>query len=197
MGFNRTLVPHEELLTCAGLTSIETVILTRQLKWLGHVRMPGTRFSKKELFGELVEDQRPCGGPMKQYRDHIKKILLSCAIDPSQPEDLTSDQKRLEKCHPYWHESLRCRVEPNARNEEATVKSTADTKAGGSLYLAHLSTGSRSASSALRGHHRRTLTDYFKQVSIFADRSKKQNFKQSLKHCTKFISVNLRAEAAH
>ena len=94
MGLNWTdRVPHEEILARAGLTSIEAVILTRQLRWLGHVvRMPGTRLPKMVLFGELAEGQRPHGRPMKRYRDHMKKVLLSCAIDPSQLENLASDR---------------------------------------------------------------------------------------------------------
>ena len=44
-------IPHVELRRRAGTTCLETILLRRQLRWLGHViRMPGNRLTRRLLY---------------------------------------------------------------------------------------------------------------------------------------------------
>ena len=54
----------------AGIASIETLILKRQLRWVGHViRMPATRLPRMLLYGQLSEGRRNVGGQRRRYKD--------------------------------------------------------------------------------------------------------------------------------
>ena len=47
-------IPHLEIRRRAGTTCLETILLSRQLRWLGHViRMPGNRLTRRLLYIEL------------------------------------------------------------------------------------------------------------------------------------------------
>ena len=73
-----------QLLTCAGLPSIPTILMKAQLRWAGHVaRMPDSRIPKKLLFGELQTGKRSLGAPKKRYKDTRKVSLKTFGINPN------------------------------------------------------------------------------------------------------------------
>ena len=82
---------HSEIRSRAGIPTIETVLLHRQLRWLGHViRMPHSRLPHSVLYGQLRLGRRSVGGQEKRFRDHIKSIPKKCNIPFNRLETLAS-----------------------------------------------------------------------------------------------------------
>ena len=85
-------VPHNEIRRRANIEPLETILVRKQLRWLGHViRMPDDRLPKQALFGELSSGLRGVGGQFKRYKDHIKAILKKCDIQSHALEHLAGD----------------------------------------------------------------------------------------------------------
>ena len=84
-------VTHSQIRSRAGIPTIESMLLHRQLHWLGHViRMPHSRLPHCVLYGQLKLGRRSVGGQKKRVKDHIKSILKRCNITFSRLETLTS-----------------------------------------------------------------------------------------------------------
>ena len=67
---------HSENRSRAGTPTIESMLLHRQLRWLGHViRMSHSRLTNCVLYGQLKLGRRCVGGQNKRFKDHIKSIL--------------------------------------------------------------------------------------------------------------------------
>ena len=81
-------VTHSEIRSRAATPTIESMLLHRQLRWLGHViRMPHC-----VLYGQLKLGRRTVGGQKKYFKDHIKSIIKRCNIPFSRLETLTSER---------------------------------------------------------------------------------------------------------
>ena len=88
-------IPHVSILKNTDSTSIEAVIMTRQLNWTGHViRMPDNRLPKQLLYGELAQGQRSVGGQKKRFKDNLKSTLKKCSIQPSTLETVASNRSQ-------------------------------------------------------------------------------------------------------
>lgn len=75
-------VTNIEVLRRAKTTTIETMIRSNRLRWLGHVcRMPDYRIPKQLLFGELAQGKRSRGRPKKRWKDCIKEDLSIFGLD--------------------------------------------------------------------------------------------------------------------
>ena len=82
---------HSEIRSRAGIPTIESMLLHRQLRWLGHViRMPRSRLPHCVLYGQLRLGSRSVGGQRKRLKDHIKSIHKKCNIPFSRLETLVS-----------------------------------------------------------------------------------------------------------
>ena len=97
-------VTHSEIRSRAGAPTIESMLLHRQLRWLGHViRMPHNRLPHCVLYGQLKLGRRSVGGQNKLFKDHIKSILKRCNILAglrlSHPKELPGDLPVLLECH--------------------------------------------------------------------------------------------------
>ena len=80
-------VTHSEIRSRAGIPTIESMLLHRPLRWLGHViRMPHSRLPHCVLYGQLKLGHRSVGGQKKRFKDHIKSILERCNIPFSRLE---------------------------------------------------------------------------------------------------------------
>ena len=85
----RERMPHTTILERTQSTSIEAMLITRQLRWVGHViRMPEDRLPRCLLYGELEDGRRSVGGQKKRYKDSLKENLKACNIVPDQLEHL-------------------------------------------------------------------------------------------------------------
>ena len=74
-------VTHFQNRSRAGIPSIKSMLLHRQLCWLGHViRMPDSRLPHRVLYGQLRLGHRSVGGQKNHFKDHIKSILKKCNI---------------------------------------------------------------------------------------------------------------------
>ena len=84
---------HSEIRSRAGIPTIESMLLHRQLRWLGHViRMPHSRLSHCVLYSQLRLGRRSVVGQKKRFKDHIKSILKKCNIPFSRVETLASNR---------------------------------------------------------------------------------------------------------
>ena len=71
-----------EVLEKALCSSLESMITTAQLHWVGHlVRMDDGRLPKRLFYGELVSGKRPQHKPRKHYKDGLKSNLKDADID--------------------------------------------------------------------------------------------------------------------
>ena len=85
-------VTHSEIISRAAIPSIESMLVHRQLRWLGHViRMLHCRLTHCVLYGQLRLGQRSVGGQKKRFKDHIKSILNKYNIPFSMLETLASN----------------------------------------------------------------------------------------------------------
>ena len=94
-------VPYVELLSRAGLSSIECMLLRAQLSWAGHVfRMPDFRYPRQMMYGLLQRGSRHRGAPKKRWKDNLKKSLKSFSIDPQNFEVLAGERDSWRSiCH--------------------------------------------------------------------------------------------------
>ena len=84
---------HSEIRSRAGVPSIESMLLHRQLRWLGHViRMPDSRLPHHVLYGQLRLGHRSVGGQNKCIKDHIKSIHKKCNTPFNGLEALVSNR---------------------------------------------------------------------------------------------------------
>ena len=84
-------VTHSEIRSRAGIPTIESMLLHRQLRWLGHViSMPHSRLPHCVLYAQLRLGRRSVGGQRKRIKDHIKSILKKCNVPFSRLQTLAS-----------------------------------------------------------------------------------------------------------
>ena len=111
-------VPDTEVLTRAGLPTIQTLLMKAQLRWAGHVaRMPDHRIPKKLLFGELQDGKRALGAPKKRFKDTLKASLKAFGINPASWEQAAADRSK-------WRAAVHC----GARQHESSRKLAAETR---------------------------------------------------------------------
>jgi len=86
-------VPNTEVLKCAGMNSMFSILSERRLRWLGHVRrMDPGRIPKDLLYGELVEGARTTGRPRLRYKDVCKKDMKTASININNWESCADDR---------------------------------------------------------------------------------------------------------
>ena len=86
-------VTHSEIRSRVRIPSIKSMLLNRQLRWLGHViRMPDGRLPQGVLYGQLRLGHRNIGGQKKRFKHHIKLILKKCNIQFNRLETLASNR---------------------------------------------------------------------------------------------------------
>ena len=86
-------VTHSEIIHRAGIPSTKSMLLHRQLCWLGHViRIPVFRLPKRVLYGQLRLGHRSVGGQKKCFKVHMKSILIKCNIPFRRLEALASNR---------------------------------------------------------------------------------------------------------
>ena len=86
-------VTHSEIRLRAGIPSIKSMLLHRQLRRLGHIiRMPHGRLPHSVLYGQLRLGHRSVGVQKKRFKDHIKQILKKCNIPFNRQDVLVSNR---------------------------------------------------------------------------------------------------------
>lgn len=88
-------ITNLEVLDRAHSSSIESILIKTQLRWVGHViRMDIHRMPRRLLYGELVDGKRNKGRPKKRFKDNVKANLQWCQIEPKELEECASDRPR-------------------------------------------------------------------------------------------------------
>ena len=84
---------NNEVLEKVNLSSIEAMLMSRQLRWVGHVmRMDNTRMPKAVFYGELSEGKRDRGAPRKRFKDQLKRQLTLGNINFKTLEETVADR---------------------------------------------------------------------------------------------------------
>ena len=86
-------VTNQEVLRRSGMSGIEALVMTAQLRWSGHVmRLEDDRLPKQIFCSELVRGKRQPGGQKKRYKDVLKCNLKACNIAPPNWTELTQNR---------------------------------------------------------------------------------------------------------
>ena len=74
-------ISNEKILTITSLPSMYDILISRCLRWTGHVnRLDNTRLPKLILYSQLTDGTRGIGRPKLRYKDTIKRNLKDCDI---------------------------------------------------------------------------------------------------------------------
>src|SRR3989441_12395228 len=85
-------ISNIEVLERSRCSSIEAMIISAQLRWVGLVvRMADDRIPKQLLDGELAHGKRSHGRQKKRFKDTLKHNMIKCNIDPSSFKALAAD----------------------------------------------------------------------------------------------------------
>ena len=96
-----TLTPDTEVLERACCYSIQTMLISTQMRWVGHVvRMDNDRLPKQLFYSELKIGKRPQHKPRKRFKDSIKDNLKKLQLDVSDWEKIAEDRAE-------WRRSIR------------------------------------------------------------------------------------------
>ena len=86
-------ISNIEVLERSRCSSIEAMMISAQLRWVGHVvRMADDRIPKQLLYGELAQGKRSRGGQRKRYKDSLKHNVIKCNLDPNTLEAMAVDR---------------------------------------------------------------------------------------------------------
>ena len=88
-------VTNADVLSCAGLPSMHTLLRQRRLRWLGHVcRMDDGRIPKYILYGERALGRRTTGHPHLRYKDVCVRDMKAVVMDTMSWEGLAADRTK-------------------------------------------------------------------------------------------------------
>ena len=94
-------ITNLEALDSANSTSIKSMRIKAQLRWVGHViRMEQFLMPRRLMYGELQLSKRNQGRPKLRYKDTVKANLQWCHIKPKELEERAMDR-------PKWRASTR------------------------------------------------------------------------------------------
>jgi len=87
-------IPRVEICRWAGTTCLETILLRRHLRWVGHViRMLGNRRPRRLLYSKLACGWRSVGSQKKRFKDHIMSSLSKYGIPFDRLVEVARDQE--------------------------------------------------------------------------------------------------------
>ncbi|CAH1266354.1 Hypp3340 [Branchiostoma lanceolatum] len=111
-------VTNIEVLERANLPSMEALLLSKQLRWAGHLsRMEDSRMPKAVFYSELCQGKRDRGAPRKRYKDQLKRQLSSAGIPVKEWENIANDRNAWRAATKRGAESFE-----TARRESAAEK---------------------------------------------------------------------------
>ena len=125
-------VPHVTILQTAKSSSIESLIIKRQLHWVGHVvRMLENCLSKQLLFGELSEGHHSVGGQKKRFKDHLNALLKKRNIPSAELEVRATDRNGWRSscrrdAQQFEADRTQAREEARQRRYERELRGPAD-----------------------------------------------------------------------
>ena len=134
----RDRAPYTEVLRETGCMSLQNILHSNRLRWVGHViRMDNDRLPKQLLYGELSTGSRTAVGQLKRYKDCTKKDLKACNIPPENHETLGTvrDEWRVQtKQGLAYFEEARTRYLQEARERRHRAPTTGHSSATTTSY---------------------------------------------------------------
>ena len=108
-------VTNTDILSCAGLPTMYTLLRQYWLHWLGHVCcMEDGWIPKDVLYRELTSGQRSTGCPQLRYKDACKRDMKALNININSWEDLTAD-------HTSWRSTLHKQLQSSEKKLTAVA----------------------------------------------------------------------------
>jgi transcription termination factor 2 len=125
-------VSNVKVLERANTTSIEAMVARHRLRWIGHVqRMPDDRLPKRILYAELVNGNRPVGGPKKRFKDQLKRTLIASDIPLSHWVETANDRTRWRQVCEDGIQRLETTRRTKERQKKEAKKQRAEDRALG------------------------------------------------------------------
>ena len=94
----QTFTPDTAVLEKAQCPNIESLIVSSQMRWAGHlVRMEDTRLPKQLFYGELENGKQPRHKLRKRFRDCLKYNLKELSIDDGVWEETALNRDKWRK----------------------------------------------------------------------------------------------------
>ena len=94
----QTFTPDTAVLEKAQCPNLESLIVSSQMRWAGHlVRMEDTRLPKQLFYGELENGKRPRHKPRKRFKDCLKHNLKEISIDDGVWEETALNRDKWRK----------------------------------------------------------------------------------------------------
>lgn len=91
-------VPDTDILEKVDLHSVQSMIHSHRLRWVGKlVRMQSSRTPKQVFYGGLVKGKRPAHGPKYRYREAVGESLKACNIEKKSWESLARNETEWKK----------------------------------------------------------------------------------------------------
>jgi len=86
-------VTNLDVLQRANSTSIESILIKAQLRWVGHViRMEEHRIPRCLMYGELWQGRRYQGRPKLRYKDTVKSNIQWCHVKLKELEESAANK---------------------------------------------------------------------------------------------------------
>lgn len=77
-------IPHSDILYRASMTTIETMLAQKPLRWAGHnYRMVENSLPRQPLYDHLSTRKHSQGGQMERFKDQMNITMKKCRINPS------------------------------------------------------------------------------------------------------------------
>ena len=88
---------NKEILELIGLTSMDDLLIRKNLRWTGHLmRMSPDRLPKQVLYSQLSSGQRKRGRPRLRFKDTIKRNLKMSDIKSDSWTSTLTAERQME-----------------------------------------------------------------------------------------------------
>eukprot|EP00058_Branchiostoma_floridae_P013920 XP_002599408.1 hypothetical protein BRAFLDRAFT_102686 [Branchiostoma floridae] len=120
-------ITNNEVLKRANICSIEAMLMSRQLRWAGHLaRMEDTRMPKAVFYGELCLGKRARGAPRKRYKDQLKQQLRVAGIPEADWENRAASRANWRTLTRRGADALETKRHDHAEERRRRRKEAAD-----------------------------------------------------------------------
>ncbi|KAK2183931.1 hypothetical protein NP493_292g05009 [Ridgeia piscesae] len=106
-------VTNKDILERKGLPCMEDLVIRKNLRWTGHLRMSPDRLSKQTIYSQLSSGHRKKGPPRIRFKDTIKRNLKLIDIKTDSWTSLSQRRDKMES-NSQVIEAIFCRIATNS-----------------------------------------------------------------------------------